>query len=281
MATVYDDLEQEYYCFDAERFSNKNNSTEIKKEKKHKSSDQELKAHALNLPMSLWSSCNPVTCPYNGGCVNRARAGGEITAMRDGFWGCYSDDAPATKTRKQLIIETLRNFRRPEAKEGFVFVTGNKEKNNSLVCEAGYLILMGISNHPNASMAPTQWRSAKKYVVQGVNYQEIENMEDDKIPAANKTNNAKAFILYFTKTFGDTIPSAEGVLILCCVYVCCGVFCCVLCGLLNVCVCDDVCVSCRYYVTCDTRVCVNVVCVCVCVCVCVLCVVVCCGLFSC
>ena len=92
-----------------------------------------------------------------------------------------------------------------------------QRKNNRAVCEAAYLIMLGLSNSPHASKAPGQWRRIKKYVREGKNLagikysSTVEDTQNLKMGKKNvKKNNAVTFIQWFSKEFGDTIPGSEG-----------------------------------------------------------------------
>ena len=98
------------------------------------------------------TSCNPSTCLYGGECVQSTTIADMRTMVND-FWGQFEDGAPSSKTRHILILNILRSAYRPDSEE-FHFYAGNKVKDNRRVCEAGYLILLGLSNNPNASAAP-------------------------------------------------------------------------------------------------------------------------------
>ena len=110
----------------------------------------------------------------------------------------------------------MRSAYRPNTDE-FEFYAGCKEKNNRAVCEAAYLVMLGLSNSPHANKAPGQWRRIKKYVregkdLAGIKYSStVEDTQNLKKEKKNvKKNNAVTFIQWFSKEFDDTIPGSEG-----------------------------------------------------------------------
>ena len=189
------------------------------KSMKFKSSDQELKYHAISVPFNLMARCNKKECKYGGGCVDRTTIG-EMAHMKKDFWGELDDVccAPSTKDRRILILEILRSAYRPNENE-FQFYAGQKQCNNRIVCEAGFLILLGMINVSNASSASSQWRRCKAYVRSGddkagVKYNSQQDGKLKKESGSAKLFNAISFIEYFTKEFGDTIPGENGNLVL-------------------------------------------------------------------
>ncbi len=124
-------------------------------------------------------------------------------------------DVPSSATRRLKLLTILRKSCRPN-EDDFQFFAGCKEKNNRRVCEAGFFILLGITNSPIASKAPGQWKRLKKYVASGKDVAGIEYKsvgEEKLLEAESKSNKMKSaiiFIEYFAKEFGDTIPGAEG-----------------------------------------------------------------------
>ena len=70
-------------------------------------------------------------------------------------------------------------------------------------------------NSPNASDAPNQWRRLKEYVstgkdILGIEYSTVPEQRTIKGENRLKFNGAVAFIEYFAKNFGDTIPDEHG-----------------------------------------------------------------------
>jgi len=182
-----------------------------------KSTDNDLKNFAFDMSRMGMSSCNPSVCKQGGNCVQKSTIEDMRTMVND-FWGVSDECAPSSKTRQLLILNILRSAYRPD-EEDFHFFAGNKAKNNRRVCEAGYLILLGLSNNPNASAAPRQWTNLKKYVKSGAQAAGIpyaSKLSKGKLeksePKRNKMNSATSFILMFGRDFGDTIPGPEGTL---------------------------------------------------------------------
>jgi len=177
-----------------------------------------LKHNAFNTPFAKISRCNPSTCPYKGNCVDKSTIE-EIHQMKIDFWGEPDDtDAPSRDTRRKLILKILTSSFRSYNKT-FEFIIGSKEKNNRLVCESGFLIALGLSNNPNASQAPSQWRNSKKYVLEGYNldsdkkysYSELTNSgKMIKEKSQTKFNNCSTYIHNYAITFGDTVPDENG-----------------------------------------------------------------------
>ena len=184
------------------------------KPKRYKSTDNDLKVFAYDMTRMGMLSCNPSVCKLGGNCVQNSTIA-DMRNMVNDFWGNFEDPAPSSKTRQLLILSILRSAYRPDSQE-FHFYAGNKTSNNRRVCEAGYLILLGISNNPNASAAPRQWVHIKKYVKSGQEAAGIQysTQNEHKLLKAEakctKFKSAKTFIEFFAKEFGDTIPGPEG-----------------------------------------------------------------------
>jgi hypothetical protein len=185
-------------------------------ETKPRTTDNDAKQYAFNMPFMFIGDCNS-ECKYGGTCVEQTTIK-DMRSMVNAFWDEYECDAPSAATRRIKILAILRSAYRPNTDE-FEFYAGCKEKNNRVVCEAAFLIMLGISNSPQASKAPGQWRRLKKYVREGkdfagIKYCSTANEEDAKNLKKEKKevkkNNAITFIQLFSKEFGDTIPGAEG-----------------------------------------------------------------------
>jgi len=189
-------------------------STSKLEPKKHfKSSDSDLKNYAFSRPGMGIGRCSK-DCKFGGTCVEETTIG-DMQDMVNDFWDDDESDAPSAATRRLKILTILRKSYQPNEDE-FQFFAGCKIKNNRRVCEAGFLILLGISNSPIASTAPGQWKRMKKYVAEGKDLAGIEykSVGEEKLMKAesksNKMKSALTFIEYFAKEFGDTIPGAEG-----------------------------------------------------------------------
>jgi hypothetical protein len=184
------------------------------KPKRFKSTDNDMKRFAYDMSRMGMASCNPTVCKLGGDCVQKTTIA-DMRQMVSEFWGEFDDGAPSSKTRRLLILEIIRTAFRPDSGE-FYFYAGNKMKNNTRVCEAGYLILLGLSNNPNASAAPGQWITAKDYIVTGKDKAGVaySTKSDDILQKAetrsSKLKSATTFIEFFAKEFGDTIPGPEG-----------------------------------------------------------------------
>jgi len=181
---------------------------------KFRPTDNDAKQYAFHTPFMFVENCNS-ECKYGGTCVEETTIK-DMRSMVNDFWDEYECDAPSAATRRLKIIQILRSAYRPNSDE-FEFYAGCKEKNNRAVCEAAYLIMLGLSNSPHASKAPGQWRRIKKYVREGKdlagikyssNAEDTQNLKKEKKEV--KKQNAVTFIQWFSKEFGDTIPGSEG-----------------------------------------------------------------------
>ena len=190
--------------------------TSSSKTKRYKSTDNDLKVFAFDMTRMGMVSCNPAVCKVGGNCVQKSTIADMRQIVNDFFWGRFDDCAPSSKTRQLLILNILRSAYRVDSQE-FHFYAGNKSYDNTRVCEAGFLILLGISNNPNASAAPRQWTHLKAYVKSGKEAAGIpySSQKEDKLLKAeakcSKFKSATTFIEFFAKEFGDTIPGPEGI----------------------------------------------------------------------
>jgi hypothetical protein len=183
-------------------------------ERRKKSNDAELKRFAFGDNRISVCNCNPTECRFGGNCVGSTTIE-DMKGMVESFWGTLECAAPATSTRRLLILSILgRSYNINEGQ--FHFYAGCKKTNNRQICEAAFLNLLGLMNSPNASKAPSQWISAKKHV-SSLDYfnkvpYSLNKREKSKTPGENrvKFNHAVAFIEYFARTFGDTIPDENG-----------------------------------------------------------------------
>ena len=179
-----------------------------------KSNDNDLKKYSFNIPRMFMENCRS-ECKFGGKCVEDSTFK-EMRSMVTDFWDEYDCKAPSAATRRLKILKILQSAYRPNSDQ-FEFYAGCKEKNNRAVCEAAYLILLGLSNSPHASKAPGQWQRLKKYVREGKDREGIKysaNDNDQKQHRSGqkelKKRNAVAYIQWFAKEFGDTIPGSEG-----------------------------------------------------------------------
>lgn len=177
-----------------------------------KSSDNDLKNYAFNIPRMFIGKCNS-ECKFGGNCVEKTTIE-DMKRMVIDFWDDYDCPAPSAATRRLKLIKILSSGRNANDKS-LHFYAGCKDHNNREVCEAAFLILLGISNSPHASKAPGQWKRIKAYIKEGKDLSGIKyHVNEEKLlKAENKSNkfqSASTFIQYFAREFGDTIPGSEG-----------------------------------------------------------------------
>ena len=152
-------------------------------------------------------------CKFGGNCVE-ATTIQDMKSMVIDFWDDYDCPAPSAATRRLKLISILSKARNANDNQ-FHFYAGCKDHDNREVCEAAFLILLGISNNSCASKAPGQWKRVKKYIKEGKDLSGIKYhaSEEKLLKAENKSNkfqSASSFIQYFAREFGDTIPGSEG-----------------------------------------------------------------------
>jgi len=207
-----DDNDLDYSSLDDETLSKTCSSS--KSIKSQKRTDFKMKEFAINGSICLTAQCNPKQCSFGGNCVCDSTIGA-IQNMRKDFWGSNSlDNFPISSTRKALCIEILRTAYR-RSTDTFEFCVTNKSSNNRLVCEAGFLILIGLSNSPNASDAPRQWRQCKNYIQKGSYSRHDQNYIDKTLEKVDghhsqKFSDAATFIVHFANNLGDDLPGPEG-----------------------------------------------------------------------
>jgi len=184
-----------------------------------RSTDQLMKHYAFNTPISKIARCNPKTCFNKGECISQFTLD-NIMHLKEEFWGSECSDAPSTSVRRGLILHILRNAYRKK-NDTFEFPITNFDKNNKIICESAFLIALGLSNHPNHSKAPQQWRNLKKYVSKGYDtggldlsysYSQVRTKisRDDKEPRRIKFEHCVTFIVFFTKHYGDLVSDYSG-----------------------------------------------------------------------
>jgi hypothetical protein len=149
--------------------------------------------------------CNIKNCAYEGKCISSSTIA-EIVNLKTDFWGDKLKHAPAVNERREKIIDILT-----KAKQGdelkFSIGFGKKLR---YVCEAGFLILLGLSTSKNYSDANSQWKRAKKFVMNEDN-SVLDNKLFHKGEYRNeKFMNAVAYIIHIAKFFGDKVPVAGG-----------------------------------------------------------------------
>jgi len=126
------------------------------------------------------------------------------------FWGDRLKHAPAVNERRKKILDILTKAKIHNNNNELIFSIGINE-NRRNVCEAGYLILIGLSTSKNFSDATKQWRNCKKMVLN----EQISHIEETKLfhsgrERDDKFVNATAYIQHIAKFFGDKIPIAGG-----------------------------------------------------------------------
>ena len=151
---IYDDVEEEP-IYDSEDEAYLNISQE-NKDRLQRSGDQKLKEKAINTPYYKIARCK---CGNN--CVDNA-TNGITMKLRESYWGAWNQPAPSSMERRVLNWNILSRFYSP-LKKDFQFCITSQDHNNSLVCEAAYLILLGYSNSPLASDAGNQWRRIRSW----------------------------------------------------------------------------------------------------------------------
>lgn len=184
------------------------------------SSDEIMKYNAFHTPIGLMARCNPNTCAYGGKCINKMTMD-DIMDFKVAFWGPIDQEAYSRSTRRLSILKILQTAIRRRTKS-FEFTFGGREKDNSLVCEAAFLIALGLSNNSNASKAPSQWLNIKKFVLSDndldpknrYSYAKATSSKFD-FPSLDKEvkrvkfENACAYIMYFAEEFGDKVAGAD------------------------------------------------------------------------
>ena len=123
--------------------------------------------------------------------------------------GCFNDEPPSAKQRKEFIEEIIKaSYTESTGKFNFIVNKNVEEGGATLVCEAAYLILLGLSKDRNASQCSYQWKNAKNRVMMG----------KEKISLVNtlqkhaKLDSAVAYIEYITSKLADTSPYAGNIL---------------------------------------------------------------------
>jgi hypothetical protein len=149
--------------------------------------------------------CNVKNCKYEGKCVSSSTIL-EIVDLRTDFWGDKLKHAPKAKERRNKIIDIIT-----KAKQGdeLKFSVGSGKKSR-YVCEAGILILLGLSTSKNYSDANNQWKNVKKLVMN-----EDDGAMDNRLfhkgqHRDEKFMNAVAYIKHIAKFFSDRVPIAGG-----------------------------------------------------------------------
>ena len=175
-----------------------------------------MKYYAFNTPVGYMARCK---CTND--CVGNLTLN-QLMSMKEGFWGKRDLAAPSTSERREKIREILSSAYSPVT-DSFEFYSTNKDYSNRVVCEAGFLILLGLSNNSQASRAPSQWRRLKTFVKQyhGGNlekkysYNEIalkKNCKgDEKEIKRLKYESCIAYITFLVGSSGEVVPDATGI----------------------------------------------------------------------
>jgi hypothetical protein len=169
----------------------------------NKRDDVTTRNYSCKIPMDefLELQCNANLCSFGGRCVQKTTIE-ELATLREKLWGCLNADAPTASDRKKFIDEILRaSFVKHD--ESFKFIVGGVPGNYNLVCEAGYLILLGLSRNRNASQSTYQWKAAKNRILGKT----IETFTP-KLHKTEKLDSATAYITYITSKLADTSPFA-------------------------------------------------------------------------
>lgn len=140
-----------------------------------------MKYNAFHTPIGQLARCNPTTCPYKGTCISKMSVD-DIMEIKTNFWGPMDEEAPSRGTRRLAIIKLLQNAIHRQSKT-FQFTFGGKEHSNSIVCEAAFLIALGLSNNPNASQASSMWINVKKWILEGYDLDPSSKYSYNKITA--------------------------------------------------------------------------------------------------
>jgi len=131
----------------------------------------EIKQAACRLPLEefLELQCNANTCPYGGSCVEDTTIK-SCKILREKIWGCFNAEPPTSLQRKKFIESILdASYVRSTGK--FEFIAGGSFGESGgvrLVCEAAYLILLGLSKERNASQCSYQWRNTRNKIIGNV-----------------------------------------------------------------------------------------------------------------
>jgi hypothetical protein len=168
-----------------------------------KRDDNETRSAFCDIPLHefLKLKCNANTCAYGGACVNETTIG-ELEELRIKAWGGLTIDAPSAKARKNFIYDILEASY-VKSMNKFQFIAGGTPGNYHLVCEAAYLILLGISKSRNASECSYQWKTAKRSVL-GLEPEKLKM----KLNQQPSLDSATVYIENMTEKLADSSPFA-------------------------------------------------------------------------
>ena len=162
--------------------------------------DEQIKSFAKDT-MSIGVGnfhCNPSTCCNHGGCVGNTTIA-ETMALRKSFWQGDETEAPSTNTRSILILKILGQAWNHHS-QAFIFYSTNTPGANRVVCEAGYLILLGLSKYQNACDAPGQWLRTKKKIISRMNDMP-EELPKGMVTSKFKSDDCRSYIQYIADIF--------------------------------------------------------------------------------
>ncbi len=129
--------------------------------------------------------------------------------MRKNYWNDESSPAPSSSVRAELnrfILEDAYD----KHSNTFRFTVGCAGKRRE-VCEAGYLILLGLSNKTNASEAPQQWKSIKTALLRKLNG-DLTEEHPQRVSYGLKAKSAVSYIDYCVDIqLCDTTPTAGNI----------------------------------------------------------------------
>jgi hypothetical protein len=177
-----------------------------------KRNDSEIRESACRMPVEelLKLQCNANLCEYGGCCVEETTLR-SVKNLREKIWGCFESCPPTSSQRRKFIEETLNaSYVRSTGKFKFI-ASGCVEQGVRLVCEAGYLILLGLSTDRNASNCPFQWKMSRKKVMGKIVTSSIKT----KIQKNVQLDSAATYIQYIANKLAETSPFAgkENILI--------------------------------------------------------------------
>jgi hypothetical protein len=97
--------------------------------------------------------------------------------------------APCTKMRRFKLNESLRDFYHPSSGTFICTIHESATKKAREVCEAAYLIMLGLAKDNKKSSFPFIWRQSQSYIKKGLKTIEAQNAE-----AASQSESLKGFV---------------------------------------------------------------------------------------
>ena len=180
------------------------------KERKGRRSNDALKHDALMRPFfdiasSLAIPCNS-TCCFKKSCTNLKI--NKVLEARTSFFGATCEPAPTDKEKAAKIVEVLNTTTHKDDKGNLIF---NIDKNQ--LCTAGYARVIGLSNSPDISEAPGQFRRLINEHLNGKSSLEMLATAKIKLDKNQKYTVMKGFIEAFitglAKYYSDSLPSTK------------------------------------------------------------------------